>query len=662
MMIMNIQYEIDCIFQKYFPFVGEEVRPEQRKVINSVLKGHNTLALMPTGSGKSLCYWIAGKMLSGITIVISPLTALMDEQAEKLVNCGFRVLIFHSGIDGKQQYNEIISLYNEYKIDFIFVSPERLATDGLLEFVLKHIRNQIKLIVIDEAHCISQWGFDFRPFYKELPSFFDNVFGKLSYPIILGLTATLNPKDIEEICKDFNIFHKNVIRGELLRNEIQLRVIKVADEKEKDELFWNELENHKTEKILVFVDRRRDVKGSVKDLSGKAQDRGFSSVYFHAGLNTLEKKEIIRNYKISKAMVVFATSAFGMGIDIPDIRGVIHYMLPDSIEQYYQQIGRVGRDNKPSWALLFYSNKNISVRKTHFIEKSFPSDEDIQKTFSILTNNKIGRTTFDCFEDDNTQSAYHYLKRSGVITVSCKGFQNLNAFEVLKTVNLPEFIRYRNSTKTGILIQTAKKINISELEIIENIYNWIVERKLNIQKMPSKCLIIESFSEKLSNELFLQIKNDIAQKKQYKYSIFDNFLELLNTYINSVEMHKKIGIYLGIKKFQRNKVYQTLSGDKVRSKSEVIIANILFERKIPFQYERILLADNELYSPDFTIEWNNKIYFWEHLGMLEKEDYKSEWAIKKKWYEKNFPNQLITTVESNILSKESESIINKFFI
>ena len=208
--IVNI---VDRVFATRFGALGHGVRPTQRKVIEHVLAGDNTLALMPTGSGKSLCYWVAGLALGGVTLVISPLTALMDEQADKLRGHGCNVFVLHSGISSRTQYVELIDLYNARETpDFIFLSPERLATDGFLEYVLQSIYDRIKLVVVDEAHCISQWGLDFRPFYKEIPHFMRNIFGSEPLPTVLCLTATLNPKDREQICADLGIDDRHVIR------------------------------------------------------------------------------------------------------------------------------------------------------------------------------------------------------------------------------------------------------------------------------------------------------------------------------------------------------------------------------------------------------------------------------------------------------------------
>lgn len=655
---------IDRIFQNHFSAIGDEVRPEQRKVIESVLDGNNTLALMPTGSGKSLCYWIAGKALSGIALVISPLTALMDEQATKLQGHGCRIFTLHSGISSRKQYDELIALYNSLeRPDFIFVSPERLATDGFLEFVLRHIKDDLKLVVIDEAHCISQWGFDFRPFYKEIPAFLDNVFGPLSHPIILGLTATLSLKDREEICQDFNIDPTHVIKSEvLLRQEINLRVVKVANEEEKDELFWDTLEQHRDEKMLVYIDRKQG-KRSVEDLCAKALERGFAADFFHGDQTTERKAVTIERYKVGEITLVFATSAFGMGIDIPNIRGVIHYLLPESIEQYYQQIGRGGRDGKPSWAVLFYSDKNVQVRKTHYIEKSFPSAEDIEQTFEILTNYQVGKKTFNYFGEEGAQSAYHYLAKTDLVDLVCKGVQSLRVFEAAKGVSLPHFETYQKATRRGGLILTAQKTGDSEAQIVQNVYRWVAEQKIKAQRSPEKILVVESFGGELTDSILAQILLDVEQKKQYRHSLFDEFVELLDDYTDSKSLHQEIGLYLGVDKFFLDRIYQTLSGDMVRSKSEVIIANLLFDREIPFIYELQLWAPDGSgpRRPDFTIDWNGKRYFWEHWGRRDLEEYRSEREAKRAWYERHFPGRLIETSESNTLSKDTEKLINQYF-
>jgi ATP-dependent DNA helicase RecQ len=656
--------QIDRIFQAHFSSIGPGVRPIQRKIIRSVLEGNNTLGLMPTGSGKSLCYWIAGKALGGVTLVISPLTALMDEQAQKLEAHGCQVFILHSGISSQKQYQELINLYNERETpDFIFLSPERLATDGFLEFVLQSIRDRIKLVTIDEAHCISQWGLDFRPFYKEIPHSLRNVFEQAPLPTVLCLTATLNPKDRQQICADFGIKETHVIHHDmLLRHEIHIRVVKVPNEDAKDEQFWALLDEHLDEKVLIYVDRKRG-KRSTETLCAEAIKRGFNAVFFHGDMTSPEKSDVIRKFKAGELLTVFATSAFGMGIDIPDIRGVVHYLLTESAEQYYQQIGRVGRDGKPSWATLFYSDKNIDVRKTWYIERSFPGEKDIHWAFTNLTDGRTGKRTVSYFEEgDSTQSAYHYMVRSSVISPVCKGVRSLDVFQPAKSITLPAFESYRQATRTGLLILTAKKTGESEIEILRNIYRWLAEGKLKATRAPGKCLVINSSADTLPDDLLEEIKLDVAEKKAYRTSLFNEFVALLRGYTNTFEFHQRIGEYLGIDKFSRGCIHETLSGDFVRSKSEVIVANILYQSGIPFTYEALLIApDGSRRLPDFTIEWHGKTYYWEHLGMMDVEGYRQQWNLKKAWYEANFPGQLITTQESSTLSQETKQIIASRF-
>lgn len=651
---------IDAVFERSFTAVGKSIRPKQREVIESVLAGNNTLALMPTGSGKSLCYWISGKALGGITLVIFPLKALMDEQAEKLTRCGCRVTTLHSGISSKEQYKELISLYSGQDPDFIFLSPERLGTDGFLEFVLRTINDRIKLVVIDEAHCISQWGPDFRPFYQEIPPFLANVFSEDHKPIILGLTATLCPKDVNQICADFNIAPASIIQNDqMLRHEISLKVIKVKDENEKDAVLWQTLDEHREEKLLVYVDRREG-KRSVTTLSEAALEKGFKSAHFHGLLSSEEKLDIINRFKTGELQLVFATSAFGMGIDIPDIRGVIHYLLPESIEQYYQQIGRAGRDKKPSWALLLYSDKNVQVRKDDFIAQSFPKSEDIQNAFNSLSNGN-GKVTFNYFEDETKQSAYHYLVRSGTVSVLCKGMHHINVFRVAKGASAPEFDSLLSATKTGILIATALKSGITEAQVVETIYRLLAERKILADRAPAKCLVVRSAVESLPEQVLAEIMEDVQKKKDFKFAMMDQFVKLLDDYSDSQHLHQEIGVHLGVDRFSLGRIYEALSGDMVRSKSEVIITNILFERGISFNYEQTLYADGKPYSPDFTIEHNGQTYYWEHLGLLEQDQYNSDWKKKEVMYNTHFPGQLIKTVESSVLSREAEGLIEKYF-
>lgn len=212
---------------------------------------------MPTGKGKSIIYWMAAAGLKGISIVISPLTALIAEQAQKIEEHGYDTLVIHGGIDAMKQMS-ILSDFANRKTNpqFIFVSPEKIATDGYFEYCLKQRKEDIKLIVIDEVHCVSQWGMSFRPFYKRIPDFLDDLFGVDKWSRILALTATLNPMELNDICGLFRIKKNNILKETILmRSEIQLHVMKFINEEEKESKFWDLIKIHRDEKILVYLYR-----------------------------------------------------------------------------------------------------------------------------------------------------------------------------------------------------------------------------------------------------------------------------------------------------------------------------------------------------------------------------------------------------------------------
>ncbi len=640
---------IDKKFTCFFPTLAMEfsLKNFQKKVIeNIVLKKKNTLSVMQTGGGKSLIYWLSGVSLEGITIVISPLISLIDEQAEKLERLGFNVLKIHASMSATKQNKLLKSLSNK-KInpDFIFVSPERLATDGLFEFCIEKRKEDIKLFVIDEIHCISQWGFSFRPFYKRIPAFLDKVFNN-NKPLILGLTATINPKELTDISHEFNIHQKNILKDKLLmRNEIELIVNKISSEDEKEHRLWDILKIHKGDKTLVYLYRKYNKRGT-EDLMQQAISKGYKAINFHGDMSSVERQKIITKYKNDEIDLIFATNAFGMGIDIPDIRVVIHFMIPESVEQYYQEIGRAARDGKSSRAYLFYSNKNIQVKRSHFIDKSFPTIDKIIEVHRKITNNELGLKTMTFFDDDEIQKCIPYLLDSDVIRIETKGFSNLKRISSIKNKELEKFY---NSTKTKNIIKTIQRNDFTASEIIEKIYTAYIEEEIEIEKF-DKCLIVKNLCEELTEDKLKLIQNDISVKQKNKHDLLNYFVFLLDNYTNSKELHQEIGLYLGVSRFNLNKIYTTQKGDLVRSKSEVIIANMLYTSNIDYEYEKKLVKNDKSILPDFTIYHNNQTLYWEHLGLIGIESYDNDWLKKKELYDKYYSDQLIITYESPLLT------------
>lgn len=651
------------VFEKEFPVLASQfsLKPFQEKVINQVISDGSTLAVMPTGGGKSLIYWVTAKALKGTCLVVSPLIALIDEQAEKLTAEGCNVLAIHGGMGASEQMKQLKAFAKgETNPDFIFVSPERMATDGFFEYCISLQKDKIKLVVIDEVHCISQWGFDFRPFYKHIPVFLDSVFSQ-QHPKVLGLTATINPRELIDITNDFQIDKKSILKDDvLLRFDIDLKVEKLTNEEEKRERLWEIIEDYKDEKVLVYLYRKYH-KGGVEDLCEVANQKGITALSFHGDMTSFERQRIISEYRDGATNLVFATNAFGMGIDIPNIRVVIHFMLPESIEQYYQEIGRAGRDQKGATAYMLYSNKNVQVRKTHFIDKSFPNEDEIKDLFTKAANNEIGKKTLQYFAEEELQTALPYFLNSNAISIDGKGFTNLKVFKTNTNARLKSIVE---SSRTGMVIPVLAKPENSGLsckDFFNITYKALVDDQATLSKNLDKCLIINATETELTTEQLDNINKETARKREYKHNLLDYLVYLLDNFDNSQSLHQEIGRYLGVNKHLLGKIHKTESGIWVRSKSEVIIANILYRSNIDFQYEeKLYYADTQWKEPDFTIRHNGNTWYWEHLGLLGDEQYNENWQEKKQIFKDlGVFDNVITTKESAVLSNQVNELIKK---
>ena len=342
------------ILKKYWGYDG--FRNSQEAVINSVLSGKDTLALLPTGGGKSITFQVPAMMKEGICIVVSPLVALMTDQVEALKNREIRALSLSGGLP----YSELErllnnALYGQYK--FLYLSPERLQQE-LVRSYLKAM--SINLIVIDEAHCVSHWGKDFRPAYlqcKWLKEEFPNV-------PLLALTASATHQVQQDILHHLGIENATIISTSLARPNIAYKVYKVSDK-------WHELLQllRKTEGSAIVYLRSRN--GCIQ-LAELLQNHGISAAYFHGGLPAEEKNQKLSMWLLNDVRVMAATNAFGMGIDKPDVRFVIHWDIPQTLEDYFQEAGRAGRDGNPAEAILFYGK--IDVENANKLLKDYLVD------------------------------------------------------------------------------------------------------------------------------------------------------------------------------------------------------------------------------------------------------------------------------------------------
>ncbi len=648
--------DLDADFKKLFPKCRFTLKNFQKKAISNVLDNGNTLCIMPTGGGKSVVYWMAAAEEQGIAIVISPLTALIAEQAGKLVEQDCDVLAIHGEISAENQARLLTELAKGKRTpQFIFLSPEKIATDGFLEYCLARRSREIRLVVIDECHCVSQWGTSFRPFYMRIPDFMDRLFGANAWAKVLALTATLNPKELADICKSFHIDKSNIIREELLmRSEIQLHVQQFADEDEKTGKFWDIVKIHAGEKTLVYVYRKYKKRG-VEDLCQTAKGKGYAAEYFHGDMSSADRMAIVERFKSGETTLIFATNAFGMGIDIPDIRVVIHFMIPESVEQYYQEVGRAARDGLSANAYLLYTAKNIDVKRRYFIDSSFPTKELIEATFEKRTHGKTGFSTLAYFDDEEVQQCLPYYLRSGVIEITCKGFSGLSTLYNIQDEHLQ---RYFDSTrKQGFITTLKKNPGLDAASLSQLVYEALVDGKALTSKALERWLIINVKASSIEDDAMEVILADIAEKKAYKHGLLDYFVNLLENFEDSSHLHQDIAYYLGTDKHQLMRIHQTADGTYVRSKSEVIISNLLHQYHIPYKYEEKLYygQHGKWIEPDFTLYLTDgRVLYWEHIGMLGQAQYDSDWLKKLDIYETYFPGQLIKTYESGALSKDVE--------
>ncbi len=373
-------------------FGFETFRQSQERVCQAVVNGQNVLLVMPTGAGKSLCYQLPGIARGGTSLVISPLIALIEDQVAKLKTLGFAAERIHSGRSREDSRN-ICRSYLQNELDFLFISPERLGVPGFTEFLS---RIELSLIAVDEAHCISQWGHDFRPDYRLLGERIKE-FG--STPII-AMTATATPIVQNDICKQLNLTKETRFIEGFRRSNIHIQVIEVSSGERIDAIV-KILKSKERIPAIVYAPTRKKTEEFKEALAEK-----FRTGAYHAGMTPEARSRVQTEFLNGGLDVIVATVAFGMGIDKANVRTVVHASLPGSVEGYYQEIGRAGRDGKASNAYLLYS---YADQKTHefFLEMNYPDEGFLQKIFNLLTEdarekdyirNQLSSMDLDIFE------------------------------------------------------------------------------------------------------------------------------------------------------------------------------------------------------------------------------------------------------------------------
>ena len=439
------------VLKKYWGY--DKFRGIQRDIIESIGSGKDTLGLMPTGGGKSITFQVPALSREGLCLVVTPLIALMKDQVHNLRQRGIKATAVYSGLS----HEEIIvalenCIFGDYK--FLYVSPERLATDI---FQTKVRRMPVSFLTVDEAHCISQWGYDFRPSYTKIAEI-----RKILPDIpVLALTATATPEVVKDIQRQLAFREENVFRMSFERKNLAYVVRHTED---KMGMLCHILDSVEGSAI-VYTRSRRNTKEAAEQLQAK----GFTATFYHAGLNDAEKDLRQREWQTGKTRVMVATNAFGMGIDKPDVRIVVHLDIPDSIESYFQEAGRAGRDGQQAYAVLLYQ-KYDRTRLMKRIPETFPDKDDIRKVYEHV-----------CYYCQMAMGDGYQVTREFNLEEFCRNFKHFpvqtnSALHLLERAGYIEYTEEQeNASRLHFLLRRDELYRIHELcEEQEQLIQWIL--------------------------------------------------------------------------------------------------------------------------------------------------------------------------------------------
>ena len=376
------QYEI---LKHYFGY--DTFRDGQEKLIRAILEGRDVLGIMPTGAGKSLCYQIPALMMGGITLVISPLISLMKDQVSNLNQAGILAAYLNSSLT-PGQYRKVLELARMGRYPIIYVAPERLVTEDFLRFALDPQVN-ISMVAVDEAHCVSQWGQDFRPSYLKIVDFIKRLPKR---PVVSAFTATATAEVRDDIIDILMLQEPEVLTTGFDRTNLYFGV---QTPKDRYQALVELLEQHKAESGIVYCLTRK----IVEEVCEKLIKEGFSVTRYHAGLSDAERKHNQEEFIYDNVRIMVATNAFGMGIDKSNVRFVIHYNMPKNMESYYQEAGRAGRDGEPAECILLYGGQDV-ITNQFFIDHNQDNDALDPMTRQLVMERdreRLRKMTFYCF-------------------------------------------------------------------------------------------------------------------------------------------------------------------------------------------------------------------------------------------------------------------------
>ena len=500
-------------------FGHEHFRPAQEDIVKNVLVGRDTLAILPTGGGKSVCYQVPGLMMEGICLVITPLIALMHDQVRQLQSRGVKAEAIHSGLT-KREIDITLDNCIYGAIKFLYISPERIQSPLFQE---RLSRMQVNLIAVDEAHCISQWGYDFRPSYLEIAS----IREYLSQPApFLAVTASATPPVKKDIVGQLMLENVKIFQRSFSRPNLSYAV---RTEEDKDKKLLEILTNVPGSAI-VYVRSRK----GTQEIARMLVQRGIQTTFYHAGLTADLRSERQHDWISGRTRVMVATNAFGMGIDKPDVRVVVHYEIPPDMESYYQEAGRAGRDGQKAYAVLLYHALDGELMRKQ-VELQHPSTEYLKKVYQALSNYlklAVGSGMEQSFDFDLTRfcevfnlepmKAYHALKRleeQGLIQLN-EGFYSPSRlmFMVNKTdlykyeiahAKLEPYIKVLLRLYGGELM--SHFINIQETRVATALSTGLSQVTDALRQLHEEEIVTYDPRKEMPQIFFLQPRQDITR-------------------------------------------------------------------------------------------------------------------------------------------------------
>jgi ATP-dependent DNA helicase RecQ len=500
----------------------------QEEIINSILQGNDTLALMPTGGGKSICFQIPAIVNEGICLVISPLIALMKDQVENLKKRGIKAASVYSGM----HYNEIDLVLDNCAhgdIKFLYLSPERLSSDTIR---LRLKKMKVNLIAVDEAHCISQWGYDFRPPYLKIVEIRD-MFPKTP---VLALTATATAEVVIDIQKQLEFKKENVFRKSFERKNLAYAVI---HEEDKFNRLLRIISKVNGSGIIYARSRRK-----ARDISDFLNQNKIASDYYHAGLDAKTRDARQSAWMAGAKRMMVATNAFGMGIDKADVRLVVHFDLPDTIEAYFQEAGRAGRDDRRAFAILLYNNTDILDAK-HNLEGSFPSVDEIKNVYQCLGNYynlAIGSGKDASFNFDITHFATTYNLKSLAVFNSLKFLEKEGYIMTTDAMYQPSTLHLKVDKETLYRFQVENKMYDNFIKIILRSYGGIFGDfvKVSETEIASRANVTKKqTAEYLTNLDKLGVLSYVPQKESPQIIFSIERLDTKDLFISRENYHER---------------------------------------------------------------------------------------------------------------------------